>query len=103
MVTLPGRSDSLKNPARSERQTVLTKYRSLCLAIESLVQMARLSGTAEDYGGKNGFWITREGTPGAHSNKSRMRSIRPRDCHKMMRRLSHAQRRSINCGASIAF
>src|SRR2546426_125772 len=72
MDRLPKRSDSLKNPARSERRTVPTRYRSLCRAIESLVQTVRLSGTGEDYGGKNGSWITSDGTPGDHSNTSRI-------------------------------
>src|SRR6266702_545943 len=31
--------------------------------------MARLSDTAEEYGGKNGFWITNDGTRGPRSNK----------------------------------
>src|SRR3989442_6309411 len=72
MVKLQKYWDSLKSPARLDRQTVPTKYRSLCRAIERLVQMARLSGTAEEYGGKNGYWITSDGTPGNHSNISRI-------------------------------
>jgi len=30
--------------------------------------MDRSSGTAEEYGGKNGFWITNDGTRGPRSN-----------------------------------
>src|SRR5690349_18570358 len=34
--------------------------------------MARLSGMVGDCGGKNGSWITSDGTPGDHSNISRL-------------------------------
>src|SRR5207244_13601288 len=55
--------------------------------------MARLSDTGEEYGGKNGFWITNDGTRGPRSNIVRQHSVGPRDCPQMMFR-SHPNLKS---------